>query len=155
MADSKETKAEPKKVEAEPRKVEPPPPAKLPPFDERHLKLGELVPHGKSLDARELVGMLTDGRAIVRGNAARGRAAAGQAVPERVPRLRDSEARVAGAAAEALAHLALAARPLIPQIVASLDGARPEVLDTADGALAARPDFAPFAASARAALMRT
>ena len=88
------------------------------------------MPHGKSLDARELVGMLTDGRAIVRGNAALGLAAAGQAAPELVPLLRDSEARVAGAAAEALAHLGTAARPLIPQIVASLDGAQPEVLAT-------------------------
>lgn len=138
MADSKETKAaDPKKVETEPKKVDPPPPAKVPPLDERHLKLGELVPHGTSLNARELVGMLTDGRAIVRGNAALGLAAAGQAAPELVPLLRDSEARVAGAAAEALAHLGTAVRPMIPQIVASLDGARAEVLETAVGALAA------------------
>ena len=83
-----------------------PPPAKLPPLDERHLKLGELVPHGTSLDARELVGMLTDGRAIVRaqrGARARGGRAGGARARAAVARQRGAASRVA--AAEALAHL--------------------------------------------------
>src|SRR4029079_13559643 len=103
----------------------------LPAMDDRPLKLAELLPHGKSLDARTLVGMLMDGRAVVRGNAALGLAAAGQAAPELVPLLRDSELRVATSTAEALSHLGGAARPLMPQIVASLDGAKPEVLEIA------------------------
>src|SRR3569623_2137507 len=146
MADPKETKGEAKKADVAPpaeakadAKPEAKPdskPGKLPPLDERFVKLGELVPHGKALDAAERAGMLVDGRAIVRANAALGLAAAGQAIPELVPLLRDSEVRVAGAVAEARAHLGLATRPLIPAMVAALDGATPEVLETLVGALA-------------------
>ncbi|HSN25279.1 MAG TPA: HEAT repeat domain-containing protein, partial [Kofleriaceae bacterium] len=153
MADPKETKVEPTKAEVAPasgakteakaekaeakaEKAEKPAPGKIPALDERFVKLGELVPHGKSLDAGELAGMLVDGRAIVRANAALGLAAAGHAIPELVPLLRDSEVRVAGAVAEAIAHLGLATRPMIPSIVAALDGAKPEVIDTLVGALA-------------------
>ncbi len=149
MADPKETKVEPKKAEVAPagdakadakpggdKPSAPAKPAPLPALDERFVRLGELVPHGKALDAGELAGMLVDGRAIVRANAALGLAAAGQALPQLVPLLRDSEARVAGAVAEAIAHLGLATRPMMPAIVAALDGAKPEVIETLVGALA-------------------
>jgi HEAT repeat protein len=126
--------SEPQKPKADPAVS--PRPAKPPLLDERPLKLADLLPHGKALDAGELVAMLRDGRAVVRGNAALGLAAAGQPAPELVPLLRDSELRVAMATAEALAHLGGAARPLIPPIVASLDGAKPEVLAIAVAALA-------------------
>ena len=136
MSEPQKPKADPAVQPAAAKPKAEAPPAKLPPLDERPLKLGELLPHGKSLDARELVGMLIDGRAVVRGNAALGLAAAGQPAPELVPLLRDSEVRVATSTAEALSHLGSAVRPLIPQIVSSLDGAKPEVLTIAVAALA-------------------
>jgi HEAT repeat protein len=135
MSEPQKPKADPAVPPAAKPKADAPP-AKPPSFDERSLKLAELLPHGKGFDAGELVAMLRDGRAIVRGNAALGLAAAGQPAPELVPLLRDSEVKVATQVAEALAHLGGAARPLIPQIVASLDGAKPEVMEIAVAALA-------------------
>jgi HEAT repeat protein len=103
-----------------------PPPA----LDERKLKYAELLPHAGAYSAESLVGMLPDGRAIVRANAALALAAGNHAVPELVPLVRDSELSVALAVADALAKLGPLVRPLIPPIVQALDGAKPEVLDS-------------------------
>jgi len=96
-------------------------------FDE--LKRGSLVPD-------QLLALIVDGRAHVRANAVLGLAALGQAVPQLVPVLRDSETIAAGAAAEAIVKLGRDIRPLIPQIVAALDGTQPDITDKVIGALA-------------------
>lgn len=112
------------------------PGGKPPELDERPLKLAELAPFGDKLEVEELVVALRDGRGVVRANAALGLAAASHPAPELVPLLRDSEVRVAVAAAEAIAHLGSKMRGSIPQIAAALDGAQPEVIDSAVGSLA-------------------
>jgi len=112
------------------------PAGRPPPFDERKLRLAELVPFGSALVADDLVAMLRDGRALVRANAALGLAAAGHAPSELVLLVRDSDAHVATSTAEAIAKLGRLIRPLIPQIVLALDGALPEVVETVVSALA-------------------
>jgi HEAT repeat protein len=102
-----------------------PPPA----LDERKLKYAELLPHAASYAVGDLIGMLSDGRAIVRANAALALAAGNHAAQELVPLVRDSEQSVALAVAEALAKLGPLVRPLIPTIVQALDSAKPDVLD--------------------------
>ncbi|HUS33597.1 MAG TPA: HEAT repeat domain-containing protein [Kofleriaceae bacterium] len=101
-----------------------------PALDERKLKYGELLPHAGAYQPNDLLAMLQDGRAIVRGNAALALAASNQAAPELVQLVRDSEQSVALAVAEAFAKLGPLARPLIPQIVQALDSAKPDVLDS-------------------------
>ncbi|HEU4730505.1 MAG TPA: HEAT repeat domain-containing protein, partial [Kofleriaceae bacterium] len=88
------------------------------------------------LDADELIAMLRDGRGVVRANAALGLAVVKQPALELVTLLRDSEPRVAAAAAEALGVLGPLVRPFIPQITQALDGAVPEVLEAMVGVLA-------------------
>jgi HEAT repeat protein len=110
-----------------------PPPA----LDERPLKFAELAAYAAQLDPVALVASLRDGRGVVRANAALGLAAVNQPAPDLVTLLRDSETKVAAAAAEALGLLGMRVRELIPQITLSLDGAQPEVLDAMVGALAA------------------
>jgi HEAT repeat protein len=109
-----------------------------PPLDERKLELAELLPFSKQLAAEtaELVTLATDGRGIVRSNAALALAAAGHPAFELVTLVRDSEHHVAMAAAVAIAKLGPELRPLIPQLVGALDGAAPEVLDAVVGTLA-------------------
>jgi HEAT repeat protein len=109
-----------------------PPPA----LDERKLKYAELLPHAAQLDVGELTTMLTDGRAIVRGNAALALAAAHQAPTELATLLRDSETSVALAAAEALDKLGLLARALVPQMAQATSSAKPEVIDAIVATLA-------------------
>ena len=127
--------AEPKAAKAV--KVEKPAPvAALPALDERSLKFADLAPFAAQLDGDALVAMLRDGRGVVRANAALGLAAVNQPVLDLVMLLRDSEPRVAAAAAEAIGILGLRNQPLVPQIVQSLDGALPDVLDAVIGTLA-------------------
>jgi len=114
-----------------------PPAAKPPAFDERPLRFVDLAPYAAQLDADELIAMLRDGRGVVRANAALGLAAVNQPALDLVMLLRDSEARVAASAAEALRLLGLLVRPFIPQITQALDGAQPEVIDAVVGTLAA------------------
>jgi len=110
--------------------------AKLPAMDERPLRFVDLAPFAAQLDAGELTAMLRDGRGVVRANAALGLAAASQPSLDLVMLLRDSELRVAVAAAEAIGLLGERVRSLIPQITQALDGAQPEVLEAVVGTLA-------------------
>lgn len=109
---------------------------KVPALDERYLRYGELAPFGKQLDPGQLVEMVRDGRAVVRANAVLGLAAVGHAVLDMVALLRDSDPRVALAAAEAISRLGVAVRPLVPQIAQATDGAAPETVDAVVSALA-------------------
>lgn len=109
---------------------------KPPALDERPLRFVDLAPYAAQLDPDELVAMLRDGRGHVRANAALGLAAVNQPTIDLVMLLRDSEPRVAAAAAEAIALLGVLVRPHIPQIAQTLDGAQPEVVDRVVGALA-------------------
>jgi HEAT repeat protein len=113
------------------------PAAQPPALDERPLRFADLAPFAAQLDAGELVASLRDGRGLVRANAALGLAAVNHAALDLVLLLRDSETRVAAAAAEALGLLGMGVRELLPQITQSLDGAQPEVLEAMVGALAA------------------
>ncbi|HEX3766468.1 MAG TPA: HEAT repeat domain-containing protein [Kofleriaceae bacterium] len=113
------------------------PAAQPPALDERPLKFADLAPFAAQLDAGDLVASLRDGRGVVRANAALGLAAVGQAALDLVLLLRDSEIRVAAAAAEALGLLGIQVREQIPQITQTLDGAQPEVLEAMVGTLAA------------------
>ena len=114
------------------------PAAVMPPaLDERPLRFVDLAPYAAQLDPGALIAMLRDGRGLVRANAALGLAAVSQPSLELVLLLRDSELRVAAAAAEALGRLGELVRPLIPQIVQTLDGAQPEVLDAVVATLTA------------------
>jgi len=105
------------------------PAAQPPALDERPLRFVDLAPFAAQLDGDALIAALRDGRGVVRANAALGMAALGQATVDLVMLLRDSEIRVATAAAEALGLLGPQVQPLIPQIVQSLDGAQPEVVE--------------------------
>ncbi|MGE5182752.1 MAG: HEAT repeat domain-containing protein [Acidobacteriota bacterium] len=107
-----------------------PPPA----LDERRLRFEELA--GYKFEIGELLGMLRDGRAHVRANAALALAAAGHVAEGLVTQLRDSEAMAATAAAEAFARLGAAAKALVPQIVQATETASAEVVDKLVGALA-------------------
>lgn len=104
-------------------------PAKLA-LDERPFTYAELVAAKDQLAADDLLPRLRDGRATVRANALLGLAAIGHTGGEIVPFLRDSDARVARAAGEAIAELGAAQRKNIVAIAAALDGARPEVADS-------------------------
>jgi len=112
------------------------PSAKPPALDERPLRFVDLAPFAAQLETGELIAMLRDGRGHVRANAALGLAAVNQPALEVVMLLRDSEVRVAAAAAEAIGLLGLLMRPFIPQITQALDGAQPEVVDAVVATLA-------------------
>jgi hypothetical protein len=112
------------------------PAARPPAFDERPLRFVDLAPYAAQLDADELIAMLRDGRGVVRANAALGLAAVNQPALDLVMLLRDSEPRVAAAAAEAIGLLGPLVGPLVPQIAQALDGAQPEVVDAVVGTLA-------------------
>jgi HEAT repeat protein len=129
-------KAAPAAPAAAAPKPDPKPSGKPPELDDRPLKLADFAPFGDKLDIAELIAALHDGRGVVRANAALALAAASHPAPELVPLLRDSEVRVAVAVAEAIAHLGSKIRASIPQIAAALDGAQPEVVDSAVGSLA-------------------
>src|SRR3569832_375715 len=121
--DPKPAPAAPAKKDAEPLELE----ERRYSFED--LKRSLLVPD-------QLLALLGDGRAHVRANAVLGLAASGQAVPQLAPVLRDSEAVAASAAAEAIAKLGREIRPLIPQIVAALDGTQPDITEKVIGVLA-------------------
>ena len=99
-------------------------------LDERLLEYTELVAIKGQLVRGELLQQLSDGRAAARANAALGLAALGHAGRELVPFLRDSDPRVALAAAEALAYQPRSQRDHLGVVAAALDGARPQVVDT-------------------------
>lgn len=99
-------------------------------LDDRLLLYSELVAAKGQLVADDLIQRLRDGRAIVRANAALGLAALGHAGSELVPFLRDADAQVALAAAEAFAHLGRTQRHQLAVVATALDGARPQVVDT-------------------------
>src|SRR5438105_3564858 len=100
-------------TEGEPKQNKPKPVTKesRPALDERRLKFAELQAFGKDYTVDELLELVRDGRAIVRGNAALALAAGGNAAPALVTLLRDSETSVALAAAEAVTKLGTAVRP--------------------------------------------
>src|SRR5262245_18549604 len=130
--------AKPAKAETEAKSAKTPAAARSaapPALDERPLRFVDLAPFAAQLDVDELVASLRDGRGVVRANAALGLAAVNQPALDLVTLLRDSEVRVAAAAAEALGLLGVAVRPLVPQIAQSLDGAQPEVLEAMVGSL--------------------
>jgi HEAT repeat protein len=112
------------------------PAARPPALDERPLRFVDLAPFAAQLDADELIAMLRDGRGVVRANAALGLAAVNQPALDLVMLLRDSEPRVAVAAAEAIGLLGPLVGPFAPQIAQALDGALPEVVDAVVGTLA-------------------
>src|SRR5689334_1821854 len=119
MSNDTKPPAPPPKPKADDPKAAKPaakPAVKLPPLDERPLRFVDLAPYAAQLDGDELVGMLRDGRGVVRANAALGLAAVNQPALDLVMLLRDSEARVAGAAAEAIGLLGTVMRPFVPQI---------------------------------------
>jgi hypothetical protein len=105
-------------------------------LEERRYSYDELRRNASQLVPDELIALLHDGRAHVRSNAVLGLAATGQAIPQIVPLLRDSESVPALAAAEALTRLGREIRPLIPQIVLAVDGTGPEVTQKVIAALA-------------------
>ncbi len=109
---------------------------KMPTLDERHLRYEELAPFARQLEPDRLIELVRDGRAVVRANAVLGLAAAGRAVLDMVALLRDSDPRVARAAAEAIARLGPAVRPLIPQIAQATDGAHADTIDAVVAAFA-------------------
>ena len=117
--------AAPAKKEAEPLALE-----------DRRYSFDELKRGASQLSPEQLIALLVDGRAHVRSNAVLGLAATGQAVPQIVPLLRDSEQVAALAAAEAVGRLGREIRPLIPQIVLAVDGTGPEVTQKVIAALA-------------------
>jgi HEAT repeat protein len=125
------------KAEAKPdKKAKPAPDAAPPSLEERKLKYAEVLPFASSFALSDLLGNLSDGRAIVRGNAALALAAANHPAPELVTLLRDSEVSVGLAAAEAITRLGPLARPLVPGIAQAADGTKPEVTDAVVAALA-------------------
>jgi len=126
------------KGDAEPKSAKAPaarPTVQPPPLDERPLRFVDLAPFAAQLDADTLIASLRDGRGTVRANAALGLAAVNQPALDLVMLLRDSELRVAAAAAEALGLLGALVQPLVPQIAQSLDGAQPDVLEAMVGSL--------------------
>ncbi len=113
-----------------------PPPSSPPPLDERRLKYAELIPFGSTFAPGELVAHLSDGRGVVRANAALALAAANHPAAELVTLLRDSEIHVGLAAAEAITRLGPLARPLVPGITAAAETTKPEVTEAIVAALA-------------------
>ena len=105
-----------------------------PSLEERRLRFEELAGH--KFDVGELIGMMRDGRAHVRANAALALAAVGHVAEGLVTQLRDSETMAAAAAAEAIAKLGASAKSLVPQIVQATDTASAEVTDKIVAALA-------------------
>ncbi len=109
-------------------------------LDERRLTFTELeqLAAGRDADAwaRQLVGELRDGRAIVRANAALALAACGKAEPELVALVRDSETSVALAAADAIKRLGTRVRSVLSPLAQAAAGAQPEVTDVIVAALA-------------------
>src|SRR5262245_17054453 len=134
-ATAKPAKADDPKAGAKPPVAAKPAAAKPPPLDERPLRFVDLAPYAAQLEPDELLAMLRDGRGMVRANAALGLAAVNQPALELVMLLRDSEVRVAAAAAESIGLLGALMRPLVPQVTQSLDGAQPEVVDSVVGTL--------------------
>jgi HEAT repeat protein len=123
-------KAEPKPVvEAKPADKKPEPAAGPLDLEERRLGFDDIKRGAAQLAAESLVGLLIDGRAYVRANAALALAALGHPAPQLVPILRDSEAIAANAAADALGKLGKAATPLVPAIVAATAGTQPEITE--------------------------
>jgi HEAT repeat protein len=123
--------------DAKPARAAAKPAVAVPAFDDRPLRFVDLAPFAAQLDAGALIAMLGDGRGVVRANAALGLAAVGQPAAELVMLLRDSEPRVAAAAAEALGLLGAQIRPLIPQITLALDAAQTDIVAAVVGTLAA------------------
>jgi HEAT repeat protein len=107
-----------------------------PPLDERRLQYAELIPFGSTFSPDQLLEMASDGRAIVRGNAALALAAANHPADVLVTLLRDSEVAVGLAAAEAITRLGPLARSLVPGIAQAADTTKPEVTDMIVAALA-------------------
>ena len=105
-------------------------------LEERRYSFDDLKRAASQLVPDQLIALLVDGRAHVRSNAVLGLAATGQAIPQIVPLLRDSEQIAALAAAEAVGRLGRDIRPLIPQIVLAVDGTGPEVTHKVIAALA-------------------
>lgn len=116
------------------------PVAQPPAFDERPLRFADLAPFAAQLEFDALIAGLRDGRGVVRANAALGMAAAGQVALDLVMLLRDSEPRVAAAAAEAIGLVGLQVQPLIPQILGMLGKARVGVGLAARAHRRRRPD---------------
>jgi HEAT repeat protein len=96
-------------------------------IEERALTLAELRALKPPLSAADLVGLLQDGRAHVRANALLGLAAQGHGGAEYVPHLRDGDAAVARAAAEALEQVGKAQRANVVAIAGKLDDAHTEI----------------------------
>jgi HEAT repeat protein len=99
-------------------------------LEETELPFAQLAAAKAELSAPDLIARLRDGRGVVRANALLGLAAIEHAGGELIPFLRDTDARVARAAADALLRLGDAQRANLPAIAAALDDARPEVVDT-------------------------
>ncbi|HEY5948250.1 MAG TPA: HEAT repeat domain-containing protein, partial [Kofleriaceae bacterium] len=132
--DGKDGKPEPAKHHE--LRADKPKPADSPPaLDDRRLRYAELIPHAASFAVGDLIAMLSDGRAVVRANAALALAAANQPASELVTLLRDSDRGVGLATAEAIGKLGSLARPLIPAIAQATDGTRPEVTELVVAAL--------------------
>jgi len=87
-------------------------------------KMAEPLP-----DADELREMVRDGRAAVRAKAVPGLAAMVPPALELALLLRDTDAGVAGAAAEAIARLGVGARSIVPQIATALASTQPQVTE--------------------------
>src|SRR5688572_16120630 len=99
-------------------------------LEDAELPYAELVAAKAQLSAPELIAKLRDGRGVVRANALLGLAAIGHSGDELLLFLRDADARVARAAADALVELGDAQRAHLSAIAATLGEARPDVVDT-------------------------
>lgn len=97
-------------------------------FEEAELAYPDIVAAKAQLAAPDLIAALEDGRGVVRANALLGLAAIGHPGRELSLYLRDADARVARAAAEAVVQLGLAQKAQLPAIAATLDEARPEIV---------------------------
>ena len=100
-----------------------------PSFEHAELTYAELVAARSELSAADLIARLQDGRGVVRVNALLGLAAIGHSGNEVLLFLRDADARVARAAAEALVQLGGVQRANLSAIAATLGEARAEVFD--------------------------
>ncbi len=97
-------------------------------FEEAELTYPQVLAAKAELAGPELVTALGDGRGVVRANALLGLAAIGHTGREVSLFLRDADARVARAAAEAVVQLGLAQKAQLQAIATTLDEARPEIV---------------------------
>ncbi|MBN1947228.1 MAG: HEAT repeat domain-containing protein [Bradymonadales bacterium] len=125
-----------------PPKVMEPEPLPLPEFDTVQMEAAELKKQAKKLDVGRLVRALSDGRHLVRLNAATALGVLGTAAADAAPALalatRDEKAEVQQEAATALGALGADGVPVaIPALLKAMTDPKPEVVEAANNAIGA------------------